>query len=500
MFRLLKDFNNNFDAMIGHVGLDDPIDSTSGSRMIHTAAEFGNLHVIDHLIAGGATLDMPDENKRTALDYAAVRDRADAFHRLLPHIDIEKLDVWGDNPISTAAQFGSARFLSAYLAEEADANRLSDVLLHRNNQGDTPLMIAARHWQPEALCVLLQLDLGDLGDPSAEAHRSKDSDTLFHRVFRGSPGKTPTEADRFRARTIVEILLRDQRLDPNLPNDKGETPFDLGGAFPEARRALRQDMRVPKDYATMTPAMRIEDLSSRRPATVLRLLKEAPQALTDEHEQAPERRAGVSTRSKGKPLSSAEASAGETGLEILIRLKNHGVLATLSADPVHWPALRKEFQKLIAVAAVPSADRLRVALLRRFSDGEIGANEAGELLGASVDAGDTQTARALVEKGAALTLSRDGRGNTVLHRAAIAGDADRFRSVLAIGPFALPRDNWGRRPSDLAAERLAATFHALEADMEDPTEEKASSKVSSAIAGQPPFLRVRTGRRGSRCR
>jgi hypothetical protein len=132
------------------------------------------------------------------------------------------------------------------------------------------------------------------------AHRGADGGTLFHRVFRGSPRETPTEADRFRARTVIEILLRDGRLDSNLPNNNGETPFDVGGAFPEARRVLRQDARVPNDYATMTPAMRIEDLSSSRPATVLRLLKEAPQALTDEHQTTPEMRFGVSPRLKGR--------------------------------------------------------------------------------------------------------------------------------------------------------------------------------------------------------
>lgn len=480
--------NENFDLMVDHLGLDDPIETTWEIKMIHWAARYGNLYVIRHLIEYRAAVGAQDKYKRTALHVAAQDDQVDAFRSLLPHIGVQEQDHWKRTAISAAAQSGAAAVLSAYLTEEGDADRLSAVLRHRNNDGDTPLMIAVRHRQPDSLRVLLQPDLGDLGDPSAEAHRGKDGDTLFHRVFRGAFGEILTEADRFHARTVVEILLQDGRLDPNLSNEKGETPFDLGGAFPEARRVLRQDSRVPKDYATMTAAMRIEDLSSRRRATVLRLLREAPQALTDEHRQTPERRAGVSVRLKGMPLATAEASEGETGLDILIRLKSHAVLANLAEDPVHWPTLREEFQKLLGVAAVYPADRLRGALLRRFANGEIGVNEAGDLLGASVDAGDAQTARALVEHGAALTLRRDEQGETVLHRAAIVGDADRFRSVLAIGPCALPFDKWGRRPSDLAAEALAETFRALEADMDDPTEEKALPVVPPAILGLPPFL------------
>jgi len=485
---ICEKLNDNFDLMIAHLGIDDSIETNSEMKMIHLAASSGNMYVINHLIEHRATLGVQNKNDQTALHYAAQMDQVDAFCNLLAYIDIQKQDSWKETAISIAARRGAARVLSSYLAMEADAERLSAVLWHRNNRGDTPLMIAARLRQPEALQVLLQRDLGDLGDPSAAAQRCEDGDTLFHCVFRGSPGETPTEADRFRSREVIEILLRDGRLDPNLPNNRGETPFDIGGAFPEARRVLRQDERVPRDYATMTPSMRIEDLSSRRRATVLRLLEEAPQALTEEHQSPPERPVGASTRLKGKPLASEGASDGETGLEILIRLKNHAVLAALADDSVHWPTLRNELQKLLTVAAVPSAERLRGALLRRFSQCEIEADEAGELLSACVDAEDAQTARALVQHGAPLKLRRDKNGYTALHTAAVTGNVDRFRWVLAIGPFVLPLDRWGRRPSDLAAETLVETFRALEADFDKSTDEKASPAVASTVAGQPPFL------------
>lgn len=480
--------NDNFEVLADSIALDDAIETTWQTRMVHLAARYGNMHVIEHLANRGALLDVQDKYEQTALHEAAKSDQVAAFVYLLPHLDIRSQDAWKGTAITDAARFGAANVLSAYLAYEEDADRLRDVLHHRNKTGDTPLMIAARYRQAEALRVLLQPDLGDHGNPLADEHRGENGDTLFHNVFRGVSGEKPTDADRFAARTVVEILRRDGRLDPSSKNKQGETPFDLGAAFPEARRVLRQDDRVPKDYDTMTPAMRIEDLSSRRPATVLRLLNEAPQALTDRHQLTPEQDSKLLAQSNGKPLTSDKPSTGETGLEILVRKKNHAVLATLVEDPVHWTELQNAFRQLLPVAAVPAAVRLREALLCRFTEGEIGADEAGELLGASIEAEDEQTARALVEQEAALTLRRDELGRTVLHQAAITGDADRFKSVLAIGPFALPRDAWGRRPSDLASDLMADAFRDLEADMDDPTAEKAAAAVSSAIAGQSPFL------------
>lgn len=469
MAPICEHLNDNFDAMINHVGLNDVIETSREHRMIHWAALYGNMYVIERLTQQDANLSVQNKYKQTALYYAAEHDQVDAFRYLLPHIDIQKSDAWERTAISIASLFGAARVIATYLAEEVNLKRLSSILRHRDNQGDTPLMIAARYRQAETLGVLLQPALDDLGDPSSPMHQSEDGDTLFHLIFRGSSNETPTEEDRFRARTLVEILLRDRRLHPNQPNNRGETPFDLGGDFPEARRVLRQDERVPNDYTKMTPAMRIEDLSSRRPDTVLRLINEAPQALTDSHEQA---------------------SGGETGLEILIRLKNHKVLATLTENPSHWPTLKKEFQKLLTVAALPAAEGLRASLQRRFAKGEINPQEAGELLGICIDAADLQTAADLVKQGAPLSLRRDGQGSTVLHRAAITGDSERFRSVLAIGSFAVPLDYWGRRPSDLAAEQNVAKFRALEEGMKDPTNNTASSALSSSIVGLPPFLCV----------
>ncbi len=480
--------NENFDAMVRCIEVDEVIHDASGAQMVSFAASHGNEHVINCLIERSATLDLKDRSGRTCLHHAAMTNQADAFRQLLPHVDIESQDKFKNTAISVAAIGGSADVLSAYLAEDTSLDRVSSLLLHRNSWGETPLMLAAIWRRPEAIRLLLQAELGDLGDPTSEAHLSEDGDTLFHGALRHGFGERPREEERFRARTVVELLLRDGRLDPNQPNNENQTPFDIAGAFPEARRVLRQDDRVPKDYAKMTPAMRIEDLSSRRPSTVLRLVEEAPQALTDEHANASEPNASIFNRPNGKSPSSADGAGSETGIDILVRLKNHVMLSILAEDETHWLALRAELTALLAVATIDAAVGLRKALMRRVASGDIELHEAGGLVGASVDAGDSETAKAIVELGVSPALRIDDEGNTILHRAAISSDVERFRSVLAIAPFTVPLDGWGRRPSDLAAESLAETFAVLEAEMEVPTEAEGSFMVSSSIAGQAPFL------------
>lgn len=160
----------------------------------------------------------------------------------------------------------------------------------------------------------------------------------------------------------------------------------------------------------------------------------------------------------------------------------------MTEDPLHWPVLRNELQKMVEVATIPGAKRLRSALLSRFANGDIETSDANELLSVSVEANDTQTALALAQKGVQLTLRKDKDGKTVLHHVATTGDEDRYRSVLAIGSLVLPLDNWGRRPSDLAAEANVEIFRTLEADLEKTADQNVSQVLTEQIVGQPPFL------------
>ncbi len=475
--------NDNFDAMIDYFDNGDFVETVQESKLVHWAAAYDNLHVINYLITKRATIDSTDKYGCTALHHAAINNAVNAFEMLLPHSDIQADDAGHRTAISLAAAFGAEHVLSAYLNYEEDEDRLAAILHARDSFGDTPLMIATRCWQADVLQILLPHDLHMLGDPRTNAHKATNGDTLFHLVFRRPPFERPTAADKLRARDVVELLLRDGRLDPNLENDQGKTAFDLGVAFPEARRVLLDDPRVPKDYAKMTPEMRIEYLSSRTP-TILSLLKAAPEALTDVH--MPTREPNFGALHDRPEL--AYAPTGETGLDILVRNKNGLVLASLAEDPLHWPALKADFGKLMKIAAIASSEPLRSALVDRFAKGDIGPDEAEALCGASIDAGDMNTARTLSDQGAPLTLICDEQGQTVLHLAATKGDVERFSSVLALGDMALPIDDWGRRPSHLAAEFLADKFLMLESALSAPTDGQTPTIASAANDNMAPYL------------
>jgi len=274
-----------------------------------------------------------------------------------------------------------------------------------------------------------------------------------------------------------------------MPNKQGETPIDLSDDWPEARRVLRQDPRVPQDYATMTAAMRIQDLTSRSPITVLRLLKEAPQALTDVHQREVDRPASIlSNGSKPDRSEALRGSAGETGIDILVRLKNYNVLATLANSTAHWPMLRQEFGKLIGVAEIPAAVALRAALRDRYVKGEITPGEASDLFSAYIDADDFESAQSLVDLGEPPKLRADREGFTVLHREAVLGDTDHFRRVLEMCRLAPQPDAWGRLPVDLAPETKLESFRQIEAATGVPVADASLACVRPAAIASPPYL------------
>lgn len=479
---------DNFNAMVVHLDLDEPIEATTQIRMVHYAARCGNLYVIEYLDRHGATLDVVDGDGKTALIHAAECDQAEIFRYLMKRIDILKQDKWRHTAISAAAWRGAANVLSVFLDEEASRAKLNAALQHRNLTGDTPLMIAARYRQADALRVLLSAELLALGNPSADMHRSETGDALFHIVLRGFLNEEVSDTDKTRARAIVERLLQDRRLDPNLKNAKGETPLDIDTPFALARDLLREDDRVPRVYSRMDPAMRIADLSSRNSRVVMRLLKEAPEALTDLHKSRRPQDGVAIVGSNSKSSLEGNQYEGETGLDILVRLNNHAVLAKLAVLETHWPVLRMRFHDLLAVAAQRPAQHLREALSRRFETRDIGSDQAGDLLGACLDADDLQTARGLADHGAPAVLRRSDRGDTVLHRAAMGGEVEWFGAALAVGRLPLPRDDWGRRPSDLASETLAETFRIMEMQMDDADARIMAQATPASMARHAPLL------------
>ena len=86
-----------------------PVDTTCshGCTALHWAAIGGQLEVVQYLLQRGATVDVQDKDKLTALHYAAQEDNAAAALELALHgADLRLADVQGDTPLQRAEQLG----------------------------------------------------------------------------------------------------------------------------------------------------------------------------------------------------------------------------------------------------------------------------------------------------------------------------------------------------------------------------------------------------------
>ena len=425
----------NYDSLIQKI---DNIDEEIGPhkwRMVHIAAWSCNLEVLFDLKARKACVYAEDAYQRTALHWVAAADHPSTFLFLLDLVSPNAADQFGDNPIGFAASRGSANTVRAFLNSDTDDDTVASVLAHKNKNGQTPLMLAAKYKQPNVLQLLL-----NECDPRDGVHRTEDGKTLLHLAVESGKWDKPSDDEKVRARRVVSILLEDDgRLDPTLKDDEGNTAFDVAQAYEDARRVIRRDKRMPRDYEKMTPKMRIDDLSSRKPTVVLDLLRNAPQALTDRHER------------------------DETGLDILVRTKNIQALSLavkegIIADDV----LGENLERLVKLACAKSAGPLREAIIGRLRGNDADRAFLPLLLNASVRDKDSKSILVLRQKGAKHILGDEALGTTVFHSLAVTGKLEEFEEKATGIALPLPLDKWGRRPSDLAAPEQQRRFRELE--------------------------------------
>lgn len=457
------DARKNYRAMIDQM---ENIDAPAGPQertMLHLAAEYGNLFVLEDLLDRGADPRQLDEAKRSALHWAAYTGRVAAFKRLLPISDIAGLTGYDENVVHLAAQRGHANIVRALLDyDDITSDELSRMLNQSSGAGHTPLLEAAAAKWANVVEVLLKA-----WNPGEPAHRAPDMSTALHLAVRfyrsGAP--VPSDEEKVRARRTVELLLSDTRIDPTAQDRRGRTAFDWADAYEDARQVLRRDPRVPTDYASLTQKMRVADLTSRKADVALSLLRAAPQALTDLHDD-------------------------ERGIDILIRTTNTRVLAAaLSERLIDDALLAEKLNPIVALAVKPNVVSLRGALIERVDTAEPFAPALPVLLNAALRDNDHTAIAELKRLGVATVRGDDeDLGASVFHELAQTGDMTRFAELAELGPFTLPVDAWDRRPSDLTCASDSTKCRELECrwfaagDVEPVIEEREGEPASPPLS------------------
>ncbi|XP_047101555.1 poly [ADP-ribose] polymerase tankyrase-1-like isoform X3 [Schistocerca piceifrons] len=138
-----------------HLITETPTDTRNLSgdmkgEMLIAAAKDGSVSKVRTLLAVGADVEAKDENKRTALHWAAAMGHGEvAAHLLEVGAGVNARDRWQNTPLHLAAWKGHAAVVRLLAASSADHNA-------RDQSGSTPLHDAARRGRAEAVAALLE--------------------------------------------------------------------------------------------------------------------------------------------------------------------------------------------------------------------------------------------------------------------------------------------------------------------------------------------------------
>jgi len=431
--------NKNYRAIVERIDdVNKPI-GPHGYTMLMDAARYGNIVALDDLLQRGADRLQPHEGgKWTSLHWAAWAGQAECLRKLLSAEGLTLQDEHHQTPIALAASLGHVAIIRELtLAHALDESDVLKILNLRDKIGDSPIMNAALAKRPGVVSLLLE------AFPELQSHARDDGSNLLHLAAASFYGETG-DSWRVRARKTVEVILAHTNLDPTARNDRGQTPYDLAEGLEDVRRVLREDPRMPTTYEELTPSMRIADLTSRKINRALDLIRKAPQALADEHQ-------------------------GKSGLEHLLHGKNVNVLTVaLEEGLIDEAQIREKLDQLLQLAGGNESAPFRGALLQRLIKLEGVDKTMATLLDLALRNEARDEAQILFERGIIEPQGSRSVAHTVFHSAAIVGDVDRFRALAEIRRFKLPLDSLGRRPSELAAERLTDEFTKLEKQLFDP--------------------------------
>jgi cytohesin len=123
---------------------------SDGATLLHEAAQYGQLEMVDFLLAHGADLQATDAGKATALHFAADADNGQKVVEDLIRrgADVKARTRGGWTPLHVAANRGDHEMLEKLIGYGADVNA-------RDGEGATPLHEAASSGVKLSVMLLL---------------------------------------------------------------------------------------------------------------------------------------------------------------------------------------------------------------------------------------------------------------------------------------------------------------------------------------------------------
>lgn len=131
-------------------GSNAEIDLLSNDRLIE-AVKANDLKGAEDMLVRKHDVDVRDENRRTALFFAAIQGNEDFVELLLRfNPKIGAVDKFGSSPLYYAAAANHIGVIEMLAEKNADLNQ-------QNRQGLTPLMVAASEGHLAAVQILVEL-------------------------------------------------------------------------------------------------------------------------------------------------------------------------------------------------------------------------------------------------------------------------------------------------------------------------------------------------------
>lgn len=199
-----------------------------GSTVLMVAAARNNLPLVKALVVAGADVNATDATGSTALHCAAQMDARDAMDSLIAHrADIEAVDQRGYRPLHEAAAFNCSHAARTLIAKGAQISA-------RNLSGATPVLTAASHRGTTNVLLYFfslqatgQLSLADITTVDDKSMSVLHYLCSYQRII-----------------PLQELAQAfPHGLQPEHPNNRGETALDLAGNDPTILGILRQHVQ-----------------------------------------------------------------------------------------------------------------------------------------------------------------------------------------------------------------------------------------------------------------